>query len=84
MAKYIGMVNIQNMDDVEKLKRTGLLEDDVPEEILNNLPGTWALFDIEYLELFWASETRRKIIDEGLALGIKRNLKPEISMNGGC
>lgn len=72
MAKYIGGINIENEADVEKVKKLELCQD-VPDEVLEASPGTWLTFEIEYLELFWMSNTRKEIIDAGLALVIKKN-----------
>lgn len=71
MAKYIGLINIENEKDIERFKSTDLYEKEM-DEMLKSSPGTWLHFDIDYLELFWMSETRRQILDSGLVLAIKK------------
>lgn len=71
MAKYMGLINIENEEDVHKFKSTGMYEPEM-DEILKSAPGTWLHFDIDYLELFWCSKERRQVLDAGLVLAIKK------------
>ena len=76
---YEGFIHISNEEDMKRFKRTDFAAD-VPDSVLEagleaaleSDTGGWVRFDIKYLELFWFSEERKQILDEGLVLAIKK------------
>lgn len=71
-GKYIGGIIIENEEDVEKLKTISLAKDYTEEDLKSSI-GRGMAFDIEYLEMFWISTTRREILEAGLQLVIMKN-----------
>ena len=71
-GKYIGGIIINDEEDIKKLKSIGY-DEGLSDEDLKASIGVGLAFDIPYLEVFWISSDRRKILDAGLQLVIQKN-----------
>ena len=71
-GKYIGGIIINDETDIEKLKSIGY-DEGLSDEDLKKSIGIGLAFDIPFLEMFWISADRRKILDAGLQLVIQKN-----------
>ena len=71
MAKYMGLVSIENERDVERFKQTSLYEPAM-DEVLKGAPGTWLHFDIDYLSIFKMSREFDDLLNHGLVVAIKK------------